>query len=264
MNCGELVVGIMASFSPRPFSARELIELTRPFGVTPVSLRTSLSRLKKKGAIAADARGSARTYVFSAKGAAITANVALSFDDPEWTGWDGEFWGVLFSLPAGESGGRYRITKKLALYRFAPLYPGFWIRPYGNREGLNRKLGDVFSDRHCRILRFRPVPPLTRSEAAGFWDIAGARSRMRDAQRRALAVLGRVRALTPVRAFMEKFRTGERIVSALFTDPLLPKEFLPADWPGRGLRKLFARFDSTMTKASRPFWEPILGKRRER
>lgn len=258
MNDTDIVVGIMASLGRAEYTVGELMALTRPFGVTAASLRTNLSRLKKKDFLSARPRGGKTAYFFAAKGEAINANVALSFGEPDWTGWDKSFWGILLSLPAGDKKGRYRITKKLSLYRFAPLSPGFWMRPCLPREKLERKLEILFRDDRCRMVRFHPVRPFTKAEAAALWDIAGAQDEMRAAVRQAVDAMKRSRGLTPVEAFIERLTTGERIVAALFRDPLLPREFLPADWPAPELRRLFTKFDSAMVSLSRPFWESIL------
>jgi phenylacetic acid degradation operon negative regulatory protein len=263
MKDGDLVVGIMASFSPRAFAVQELIALTRPFGVTGASLRTNLSRLKKKGVIEARRREGKSVYVFTAKGAAITANVALSFSEPQWRGWDKSFWGVLVRLPAADKNGRYRITKKLSLYRFAPLYPGFWIRPYRESERLDKRLESLFSDPRCRAVRFHPLRPFTPAEAAVLWDLADAVAAMAEAMGRARRVLEHIAGSAPEQAFVERYRTGEVMVAALFRDPLLPAVFLPAGWPAGELRRLFKQFDDALEEHSRPFWENILGEPRK-
>ncbi len=258
MNDGELLIGIMASLGRREYTIGKLLALARPFGVTSASLRTNVSRLKKKGVLISRRRDGNASYLFSAKGGAITANVALSFKEPDWSGWDKSFWGALWSLKARDKSGRYRITKKLSLHRFASLHPGFWIRPYNPRERLDRKLESIFRDTRCRIVRFYPVNPFTKAEAASLWDIADAHKTMKAALRLAGDTLANGGDLSPVDAFMQRLRTGERIVTALFKDPLLPRDLLPEDWPAAELRHLFVKFDAVMEKLSRPFWEDIL------
>jgi phenylacetic acid degradation operon negative regulatory protein len=259
MQDGDLIIGIMASLGRTDYTVGELLALTRPFNVTPVSLRTNLSRLKKKGVLVARPRFGKPAYAFAAKGAAITANVALAFSEPDWSGWDGTFWGVLLNLAAGDKKGRYRIAKKLTLYRFAAYAPGFWVRPFHAKEQIERKLETIFQDGRCRLIRFHPHTTVTRAEAAALWDIAGAGTAMRAAQELAERALERGRDLPPQAAFVARLATGERIIAALFRDPLLPRTFLPASWPAPALRKLFGKFDAAMDARSRPFRESIVG-----
>jgi phenylacetic acid degradation operon negative regulatory protein len=260
MQDGDLVIGIMASLSRGEYTTGELIGLTRPFAVTMSSLRTNLHRLRKKGVLEITKRNGKTAYAFSGKGRAITANVAAGFSTPDWSGWDGSYRGILFSLPSGKANARYRLTRKLALYRFAPLFPGFWIRPCRSGEQADAQLAALLADPHCRTLRFHPDVPITSAEADGLWDVSGAAAVMREALKLAEADLATERALTPEAAFVRKLATGERLVTALFRDPLLPRGFLPPDWPAQRLRRLFTRFDAVMTKRSRPFWEGVIGK----
>jgi phenylacetic acid degradation operon negative regulatory protein len=259
MKDGDLLIGIMASFSPRLFTARELIELARPFPVTSVSVRTSLSRLKKKGVIAlqrTDERKSA--YGFTAKGSTITSNVAASFARPDWKGWDGMFWGIAFSLPAAAKNDRYRLTKKLSLFRFAPLYPGFWIRPCREREKMDEKLRSVFSHSRCTAVRFRPWRPLSRGTIGTMWNIQAVFAALNAGVTLARAARRRITSMAPAMAFVERYVIGEQLIAALFRDPLLPRAFLPAGWPADTLRGLFKKFDAAAYRLSRPFWKTIL------
>jgi phenylacetic acid degradation operon negative regulatory protein len=258
MKDGDLLIGIMASLGRREYTVAELAALVRPFAVTAASLRTNLSRLQSTGVLVSRREGGKTAYAFASKGRTIIGNVAAGFGTPDWSGWDGSFWGMLWSLPAADKNGRYRIAKKLSLYRFAPLFPGCWIRPYREREGLEEKLDWIFSHPRCRPVRFHPVRPFTRADAATLWDIAGAAAAMREAIGLADAARANARGYSPEQAFVEKLVTGERMVAALFRDPLLPAAFLPADWPAPVLRRRFAAFDAAMTRLSRPFWENIV------
>jgi phenylacetic acid degradation operon negative regulatory protein len=257
---GELLIGIMASLGKKEYSALQLLGLTRPFRVSPASLRTSISRLEGRGVLSAK-RGEGKTaYSFSPKGKGIVENMAAGFSAPDWSKWDKSFWGALWSLPAGEKNGRYRLTKKLSLYRFAPLFPGCWIRPRNAEEKMDKKLETLFADPRCRLIAFRPLRPFSKEEVAGLWDIAATGAAMREAVEGARKALSLAPGIEPEEAFVERYRIGGQMVAALFRDPLLPMEFLPADWPAVELRKLFKRYDALMMKQSRPFWQSVLGK----
>ncbi len=61
----------------------------------------------------------------------------------------------------------------------------------------------------------------------------------------------------PEEALKGKMIVGNKIVKQLFTDPLLPEQFLPNDWCGNELRKSFFEWDKLTTEKSRPYWEQI-------
>ncbi len=256
MKCGDLLIGIMASLGRPAYGAGELVALARPLGMSESTVRTSISRLSAKGFIESRARAA---YAFSEKGAAIARNIAAGFEAPDWSGWDGEYWGAAWSLPEDDKNGRYRIAKKLSLYRFAPLQPGFWIRPRNPGEKMEEKLISLIADPRFKFMAFRLLHPLTRTEAARLWKTDAAGASMRKAAANARRLLARVDSLEPEEAFAARYRTGGMMVDALFSDPLLPPEFLPSDWPARELRDLFRKFDAATARRSRRFWEDAVG-----
>jgi phenylacetic acid degradation operon negative regulatory protein len=260
MKDSDLLIGIMASLGRQNYSIGQLISLSVPFSVTSISVRTNISRLKKKGILKSEKHDGKSLYSFARKGKAITDNVSLSFVKPDWKYWSGEFWGLVYSFSENNKKDRYRMTKKLSLYRFAMLYPGFWIRPYSDNEHLDSKLESIFNNKNCRVIKFHPVVPLSKKEADLLWNINDASSTMMKAIEEATGSLSMARNYSPEKAFYEKLIMGERIVAALFMDPLLPGCFLPSDWPGDKLRKIFIKLDSLLNRISEPFWNNILTK----
>ncbi len=256
----ELLFGIMASLGRKWYKVEELLALCAPFSSRPGSLRTSLCRLQKKGVLVSRRIQGRSAYAFSAKGRRIGANVAAGFETADWQGWDGSYWGILLSLPSSCREERYRITKKLRAFRFAPFFPGFWIRPFRRSEHIKSRLESIFADPRFSPLRFKPHRPLKPDEAERLWKIDQAGTVMRKALSLAEAGLEKLSSASSQEAFAMRYRLGGELVQALFSDPLLPAEFLPADWPAPGLRRLFKRFDGLAAERSKPFWEGILGR----
>ncbi len=248
----------MASLGRDAYGASELVALARQLGVSESAVRTSLSRLVVKGFIApAGAEEGRAAYVFSGKGAAIAANIAAGFEATDWGGWDGEYWGAAWTLPGEDKQGRYRIAKKLAFNRFAPLQPGFWIRPRNPRERMEERLASLMDLPRFTFMAFRPLKPIHADTAALLWDTRPIARAMRKSIIAARKSLARASRMEPEEAFAERYRTGGALVDALFRDPLLPPTFLPADWPADEARDLFNRFDSEMERRSRPFCDGV-------
>jgi phenylacetic acid degradation operon negative regulatory protein len=109
--------------------------------------------------------------------------------------------------------------------RFAELREGVWMRP----DNLELDLSDALRAR-VRVLRARDDDP--EGLTARLWDLptwvtTGRRlldemSRATDIPRRFVAAAG--------------------IVRHLLTDPVLPEDLLPADWPGPELRAAYQVF----------------------
>jgi phenylacetic acid degradation operon negative regulatory protein len=107
--------------------------------------------------------------------------------------------------------------------RFGELREGLWLRP----DNLTQPL--PAADR-VRVLRSRD------DDAAGLaallWDLpAWART--------GRALLDDMAAAHDVPG---RFVTAAGIVRHLLTDPVLPAELLPADWPGQALRTAYQEF----------------------
>ena len=119
--------------------------------------------------------------------------------------------------------------------RFGELREGVWMRP----DNLDL---DLDSDVHARlrILKVRDDAP---AQLAGqLWDLPGwasAGHRLLDEMAAAADVPSR-------------FVVAAAIVRHLLTDPMLPAELLPADWPGSRLRAAYHDFATELAQRREP------------
>jgi phenylacetic acid degradation operon negative regulatory protein len=109
--------------------------------------------------------------------------------------------------------------------RFGELREGVWMRP----DNLDVDLDPEVCAR-VRVLKGRDDKPV---ELAGqLWDLpAWARAGHR--------LLDEMAAAPDIPA---RFVVAAAIVRHLLTDPVLPDELLPGDWPGAGLRAAYRDF----------------------
>ena len=228
MTDSEAIFGFLVSLRARELSVDQLMAFGAPLGITATNLRSSLSRMAAKGLVEARKEGKRAFYSLAPKGQRIGGNVGLHFREPDWSGWDGSWWGAFFSMPEAKE--RYALQKKLAAYRLRPLYPGFWARPYREAEGIG--------------------------EAFGLEAIA---ARLAGAAATAEASISRLDASGAEEAFAQWMRLGHELVNALALDPLLPPPLLPEDWPGPGLRARFSEWAGTCSARMKAFVAPILG-----
>jgi phenylacetic acid degradation operon negative regulatory protein len=109
--------------------------------------------------------------------------------------------------------------------RFGELREGIWLRP----DNLDVELPAEVLDR-VRVLHSSDDDPA--GLAARLWDLpgwVGIGSELLDEMSTAADVPGR-------------FVAAAAIVRHLLTDPVLPDELLPGDWPGDALRKAYTNF----------------------
>jgi phenylacetic acid degradation operon negative regulatory protein len=115
--------------------------------------------------------------------------------------------------------------------RFAELREGLWMRP----DNLDPDLEAQVCNR-VRVLRARDGAPVELARL--LWDLPGwmvAGQQLLDQMAAACDIPGR-------------FVVAAAMVRHLLTDPMLPAELLPADWPGARLRTAYTDFAGELTR----------------
>ncbi len=257
MKNSDLIFGFIASMSKPEYSFPDLEWLARPFNVSENCLRTSLSRMVSKDILDSRKAGRNAFYKLSKRGQKIGGNVSFSFREPDWSGWDRSWTGVLFSVPNIENSFRYHIRRKLTAYRFAPLYPGVWIRPANKNESLKNNLSDIIKSKHCSIVRFKYLTSISKDEVIRLWKLKKI-NKILDSGLEIIDSKNRnLDSLSPEEAFVDHMLTGGKLVNILFQDPLLPDEFLPESWNGKELRDKFSVWIKAVSEISKPYWGKI-------
>jgi phenylacetic acid degradation operon negative regulatory protein len=243
-----LLVEFLGAFVRRhdgwaPVSA--MVSLMGVVGLDGPSVRTLVSRLKSRGWLAPEKRGSASGYRLSASALASLAEgdevvwrarQEVSLDD----GWAL----VTFSVPESERAKRHLLRSRLTGLGFGNIGPGIWIAParmLGPARSLLRRLDleqfvDLFT---AQVAPGGDIADLIRRG----WDLAEL-----DGEYHAF-----LRAHGPVAAAWTEGPRGDAAafhdyVLALnqwrqlpFKDPGLPPELLGPDWAGARAGELFVR-----------------------
>jgi phenylacetic acid degradation operon negative regulatory protein len=230
MTARSVVLSVLLGAHPACASAGELIRLTADFGIKETTLRVALTRMVGAGDLIRSADG----YRLSDR---LLARQRRQDDaiDPRVRRWRGD-WVVLIVTTVG-SDARTRAMLRNALHnkRFGELREGVWMRP----DNLDLDLGDDVAGR-VRTLNARDEAPA--GLAAQLWDLsAWARMghRLLDEMAAAADVPGR-------------FVVAAAVVRHLLTDPVLPEELLPADWPGARLRAVYHDFATELLERRDP------------
>ncbi|MBN2736179.1 MAG: BlaI/MecI/CopY family transcriptional regulator [Spirochaetales bacterium] len=256
MNDSDSIFGIMASLGHVYYSVKVLIVLCDVLGISENSVRTNLHRMVKKGILDSKKDGKKAFYYFGSKGIKISRNVAQGFFTPDWKKWDNQWVGIIYSIPENQKTLRHKVRKKLELYRFASLYPGFWMRPC--QEKLPVNLDDIVSREYCDTIIFKPERSFSVQKIQELWNIKEIHREMIEALSLINKEIKIITSATPEEAFKRKIIMGEKMVSTLFKDPLLPDQFLPKDWSAARLRKSFFEFDSLASKRSETLINKII------
>ena len=130
---------------------------------------------------------------------------------------------------------RAQLRDELVLLRLAELREGVWMRPANLRRAWPDHLGALTQ-------RFTARPDQPHQVLVDtLWQIdhwAGTASTLLSAFTRAAAPA-------------DTFTVAAAIVRHLLTDPVLPEQLLPADWPASHLRAAYAEYQSDVLRLTR-------------
>jgi phenylacetic acid degradation operon negative regulatory protein len=220
MPARSVVLSVLLGAHPAWASAAELIRLTHDFGIKESTLRVALTRMVSAGDLVRSADG----YRLADR---LLARQRRQDDAmrPQLRPWHGD-WTTLIVTSIGTDA-RTRATLRTTLHhkRFGELREGVWMRP----DNLELDLDNEDRAR-MRIVRARDDEP---AELAGqLWDLP---SWARTGHR----LLADMADAADVPA---RFLIAAAMVRHLLTDPVLPEELLPTDWPGARLRAAYNDF----------------------
>jgi phenylacetic acid degradation operon negative regulatory protein len=230
MTARSVVLSVLLGAHPACASAGELVRLTTDFGIKEATLRVALTRMVSAGDLIRSADG----YRLADR---LLARQRRQDDamHPPVRPWRGD-WLMLVVTSVGTDA-RTRAALRTTMYdeRFGELREGVWMRPDNLALDLD---SEVYA--RLRMLKARDDAP---AQLAGqLWDLPG------------WASVGH-RLLEEMAAAADvpsRFVGAAAIVRHLLTDPMLPAELLPVDWPGARLRAAYHDFATELAQRRQP------------
>ncbi len=220
MTARSVVLSVLLGAHPARATAAELVKLTADFGIKETALRVALTRMVGTGDLIRSDDGYRLSERLLARQRRQDAALA-----PVTRDWDGTWLTVVVTAVGADARDRAGLRTALQHSRFGELREGVWLRP----DNLAGQLPAEARGR-ARVLSSRDDAPADL--AARLWDLPAwsktGRRLMREMSR-ADGVPGR-------------FTVAAAMVRHLLTDPVLPAELLPADWPGDDLRVAYTDF----------------------
>ncbi len=225
MTARSVVLSVLLGAHPARAGVSELITLTSDFGIKEPTLRVALTRMVSAGDLIRSAEG----YRLSDR---LLARQRRQDDamHPRVHAWHGEWTTLVVTSVGTDARTRATLRHTLQRKRFGELREGLWMRP----DNLDTDLGEQVCDR-VRVLRARDGAPVELARL--LWDLPGwvlAGQQLVDQMAAACDIPGR-------------FVVAAAMVRHLLTDPMLPAELLPADWPGARLRAAYTDFAGELT-----------------
>ena len=220
MTARSVVLSVLLGAHPAWATVGELLRLTADFDIKETALRVALTRMVSAGDLVRSDDGyrlSDRLLVRQRRQDAALHPVNLD--------WDGTWVTVIVTAVGTDARARAALRTSLQDNRFAELREGVWLRP----DNLTGQLpADVLG--RVRVLHARDGAP---AELAGMlWDLPG----WSKTGHRLL------REMDMGTDIPGRFTTAAAMVRHLLTDPVLPAELLPGQWPAEMMRTAYADF----------------------
>lgn len=225
MTARSVVLSVLLGAHPAWATASELIRLTADFDIREPTVRVALTRMVSAGDLVRSEDG----YRLSDR---LLARQRRQDDaiNPRLRDWHGDWTTLVITSVGIDARTRAGLRTTLHDNRFAELREGVWLRP----DNLDTDLpADVL--RRVRVLQARDADPA--GLAARLWDLTGWAQAGHD-------MLSEMSSAADVPG---RFVTAAAMVRHLLTDPVLPVELLPDDWPGAGLRQAYNDFAAELS-----------------
>lgn len=244
----------------------DLIELMAQLGVDEQAVRSTVSRMTRKGILRRRVNGRQVGYELTETGRGLLAEGDQRIYSGQAPARVADGWAMaLFSLPEGRRNLRHQLRSRLSFLGFGNLGAGIWIAPgrsLGHARAAVEELGledsvdlflssyEGFGDEHTLVRRCWDLDHLARRYEAIVAQLEPALAR---AKRRG--------ANTPHRrAFVDYTLVLHEWRKLPYLDPGLPAELLPTDWVGHRAAALFEQVADRLGKPARRYVESVVAR----
>lgn len=220
-------------------SSAALVALLGDLGVAPGPARTAITRVKQKG------------LLLASPGARYTLNPAavpmLERGDRRIfavrTMHPGDEWLLVSAtIPETRRDLRHQLRRRLQFLGAGSVAPGLWILPAHLEDETTELLHEIGADAFATLFRAHEARP-SPSVAASWWDLDA----LRAEHERFLASVRTLDTDAPFAAYV-RLLDSWRVLP--YTDPGLPAQLLPADWPGSSSVDAFTRLSARWADAA--------------
>ncbi|MFI6942428.1 PaaX family transcriptional regulator C-terminal domain-containing protein [Streptomyces sp. NPDC050418] len=238
----------------------ELIRLLAAVGVDAPAVRSSVSRLKRRGLLVPERTGRGTA------GYALSGEARRLLDDGDRRIYAAgppaseEGWVLaVFSVPEAERSKRHVLRSQLARLGFGTAAPGVWIAPARLYEETRHTLERLGLDAYVDLFRGTHLGFAATADAvARWWDLDALAKLHLEFLHRHEPVLAawEAREDTPAEAAYRDYLMALDSWRHLpYADPVLPAELLPGHWPGSRSAEVFGRLHARLRDAGAAFVE---------
>jgi phenylacetic acid degradation operon negative regulatory protein len=236
-----------------------LVRILGPLGVTPPAVRTAISRMVRQGWLTPTQVAGARGYALTDRARQRLGDAAARIYRTRDSGWKGG-WDLLVLTGVPPRAARERAHSALTFLGYAPLRDGTWISPYASPE-----VETALAAEGAAATRFEAYDGDPIALAREVWDLetlgasyARWHTEARDLVENPDRVLAATALPEDARAFVVRSHLVHEWRKFLFSDPGLPVELLPPQWPGHTAARFFAEEAERLLPAASRFVDRCL------
>jgi phenylacetic acid degradation operon negative regulatory protein len=243
---------------------RGLVMIGSRLGIGQSAVRSAVARLSRQDWLEARKSGNRSSYRLTEAGRRLIDEGTRRIYEPRRRPWDGRWSLLTYSIPEARRAARDRIRRQLAWLGFGAIGGGTYVSPRNVVEDALTLLRAHGADRFARIFAAHLSGPGADADLvrqcwnldviARHYDAFVAHYeplRRRDVRR------ARSGTLADADAFASRFALTHDFRRYPFIDPDLPRELLPAAWPGFRARELFEAYHGMLTGGALRYFDGV-------
>lgn len=245
-----------------------LISMLDDLGVESSGVRSSVSRLKRRGVLESVKQGGVAAYRLAPKLEDVFQEGDRRIFSPRRATAADRWLLIAFSVPESQRHLRHQLRSTLTRMGFGSVTPGLWIAPGNTYEEIRHQLERAGLTEY---VEFFAAEHLTggrvRDKVSQWWDLPALEELYTEFVERFAPVLERWEspAAPPPgadadrAAFVDYVQLLTQWRRLPYLDPGLPEEFLPAGWHGLTAERIFAELHRLLNGPARQHAERLLG-----
>lgn len=242
-----------------------IITLMASFDTSAQAVRSTLSRMTRKGWLESRKEGRHSFYAITSKTEDLLAEGTRRIYQPRQDPWDGCWYVLHFSIPENRRHLRHRLRQRLIWLGFGRLGPGIWISPrnlqkeaakIAHRLGIESKI-HIFTGDYLGL----STPDTLVNQCWGLEELNHAyRDFITRHQTDWQHFIGKANddSINPHAAFIRRFLLVHEYRSFPYVDPNLPPELLPDGWLGNDAIHLFQDYAALLAPKANAYADEVL------
>jgi phenylacetic acid degradation operon negative regulatory protein len=262
------VYGLYARNQDGTFAVADLIQLLGDLGVESAGVRSSVSRLKKRGVLVSLKRGGSAAYKLSPELEDVFSVGDERIFTPRRAQKDDAWLLASFSVPEAQRHLRHKLRTILTRVGCGQVSPGLWIAPGNLADEVEQQLRRADLMEYVDLFKATHLTGGPIDEKVGqWWDLpslealyTGFLARHQPVLRRWEKLEGEAESSELLKqAFADYVPMVTQWRRLPYMDPGLPEEYLPDNWHGLAAQELFAKLHALLGPKAQHYAMSVVG-----